>query len=458
MGRIEKTVFISYRRTHFPWAYCIYQNLTQHGFDVFIDYQSIDSGNFESVILDNIRSRAHFVVILAPSALERCSKPGDWLRREIETAMDEQRNIIPVMLEGFDFGSPLAKKHLTGKLEALGTYNGLTFIAEYMEAGLEKLRKRHLNVALEDIHLHRLTAEAEEITRIQKAAADRAPTVAVDELKAQEWLERGYRHSIYFYREYRNSKTKNDLEEAIRCFTESIHLNPSYDAYFHRGGMYRFQGNLEDAIKDYDLAIDIDPKNAKTYNERGLVWLDRGDLDKAISDYNTAIRLDVNETKALLNRGTVRRIRGDLHGALADFNEALSRRGEDDYEIAETFYQRGSLLELMGASNDALEDYKSALNSNPTLFQVWASRSNLRRKLNENDLADMDEQAARSLLKDDDEYNQACLESLLGNVAAALKLLEVGLRKKQAPKSWVRNDTDFENVRDDPRFKELVGE
>ena len=88
MGRIEKTVFISYRRTNFPWAYCIYQDLTHHGFDVFFDYQSINSGNFESVILDNIRARAHFIVILAPSALERCSQPGDWLRREIETAMD----------------------------------------------------------------------------------------------------------------------------------------------------------------------------------------------------------------------------------------------------------------------------------------------------------------------------------------------------------------------------------
>ena len=30
-GRIEKTVFISYRRTNMPWALAIYQNLTAHG-------------------------------------------------------------------------------------------------------------------------------------------------------------------------------------------------------------------------------------------------------------------------------------------------------------------------------------------------------------------------------------------------------------------------------------------
>ncbi|MEW6405427.1 MAG: toll/interleukin-1 receptor domain-containing protein [Chloroflexota bacterium] len=44
MGRIEKTVFISYRRTNLPWALFIYQNLTMHGYDVFFDYLSIDIG------------------------------------------------------------------------------------------------------------------------------------------------------------------------------------------------------------------------------------------------------------------------------------------------------------------------------------------------------------------------------------------------------------------------------
>src|SRR5688572_27783243 len=132
MKRIQKTVFISYRRTNFAWAYCVYQDLTHHGFDVFYDYEGIDSGDFESVILENIKARAHFIVILAPSALERCNEPNDFLRREIETALDEGRNIIPVMLESFDFGSPLVKGALTGKLALLGRYNGMSLIAEYM--------------------------------------------------------------------------------------------------------------------------------------------------------------------------------------------------------------------------------------------------------------------------------------------------------------------------------------
>jgi len=82
MARIEKTVFISYRRTNALGARAVFQNLTYHGYDVFLDFNGIASCDFESVILENTRARAHFVVLLTPSALKRCSEPGDWLRRD----------------------------------------------------------------------------------------------------------------------------------------------------------------------------------------------------------------------------------------------------------------------------------------------------------------------------------------------------------------------------------------
>src|SRR5262245_35586189 len=111
MARIEKTVFISYRRSGASgWALAISQNLTHHGYDVFFDYLGIASGDFEQVILENIKARAHFLVLLTPSALERVDQSGDWLRREIETALGSDRNIVPLMLEGFDFSAPSITK------------------------------------------------------------------------------------------------------------------------------------------------------------------------------------------------------------------------------------------------------------------------------------------------------------------------------------------------------------
>jgi hypothetical protein len=49
MSHIEKTVFISYRRTNIYTALAIHQNLTHRGYDVFFDYESIKAGDFEQI-------------------------------------------------------------------------------------------------------------------------------------------------------------------------------------------------------------------------------------------------------------------------------------------------------------------------------------------------------------------------------------------------------------------------
>jgi len=55
-------------------------------------------------------------VLLTLSALEHCDNPADSLRREIEAALDNQRNIMPLLLERFDFSTPKVATQPTGKL------------------------------------------------------------------------------------------------------------------------------------------------------------------------------------------------------------------------------------------------------------------------------------------------------------------------------------------------------
>ncbi len=190
MERIEKTVFLSYRRTNAPWALAIFQSLTHHGYDVFFDFSGVASGDFERVIIGNIKARAHFLVLLTPSALERCGEPGDWLRREIETALDTQRNIVPLMLEGFDFGAPGIASGLTGTLAPLKHYNALRVPVEYFDEAMQRLRDRYLNVALDAV-LHPASPFAQQAAKDEQVAAGAAPAVTEKELTAQEWFERG---------------------------------------------------------------------------------------------------------------------------------------------------------------------------------------------------------------------------------------------------------------------------
>jgi predicted nucleotide-binding protein len=183
MVRIEKTVFISYRRADEPWALAIFQDLTQHGYDVFIDYDGIASGSFETAILENIKARAHFLVLLTPTALERSRDSKTWIRREIEAALDSQRNIVPLMLAGFDFREPAIAGQLTGKLAALKEYNGIEIPKGFFAQAMRRLRDRFLNV-LVDVVLHPASLSAQQAATEQKEKA----TMALGEALHQPWL------------------------------------------------------------------------------------------------------------------------------------------------------------------------------------------------------------------------------------------------------------------------------
>jgi tetratricopeptide (TPR) repeat protein len=359
MSQIEKTVFISYRRENILGALAIYQDLTHHGYDVFFDYESIASGDFEQVILGNIKARAHFLVVLTPSALERTAEPGDWLRREIETALDTRRNILPLMLEGFSFSSPTINKYLSGKLARLKSYNALPIPAAYFEEGMERLRRRYLNVPLEAV-LHSLSDGVRQATLAQQSAASNASAVGQQELSAQAWFEKGYTQA-----------KMGQFSEAIHSYCEAIRLKPDNAlAYFNRGLTCAVQGDLEDCISDYSEAIRLNPDNALAYINRGLARAKQGDLEDTNSDYNEAIRLNPDNALAYINRGLARAKQGVLEGAISDYDGAIRLKPED----ADAYNSCGIARYNQGDLEGAIDDYDQALRLQPYDASVYYNR------------------------------------------------------------------------------------
>ena len=168
----ENTVFISYRRSVSRFAArAIFQHLRHKGYDVFMDVESIDSGDFGKIILNQIAARAHFLVILSKGTLESVRESDDWLRKEIETALDLQRNVVPVLLSDFSFEE--AKPYLTGKLAHLSKLNGLLVPDEYFEEAMARLCDRYLKQPVYGILSPTPLNEQKEVERkIEKAAED----------------------------------------------------------------------------------------------------------------------------------------------------------------------------------------------------------------------------------------------------------------------------------------------
>jgi tetratricopeptide (TPR) repeat protein len=63
------------------------------------------------------------------------------------------------------------------------------------------------------------------------------------------------------------------------------------EAYRSRGIAYSKRREYDQAIADYDKAIELDPKNAKAYYQRGYVYDIKGEHDRAMADYNKAMGL-----------------------------------------------------------------------------------------------------------------------------------------------------------------------
>lgn len=130
-------VFISYRRVGGEHsARMIRDSLTEMGYDVFFDVESLRSGNFNTKLYSVIDECTDFVLILSPDALDRCSDEKDWVRREVEYAISKNKNIVPILLRGFSFDC-----ELPDSLKILPQLNGIEASTEFFDAFIEKLQK-----------------------------------------------------------------------------------------------------------------------------------------------------------------------------------------------------------------------------------------------------------------------------------------------------------------------------
>jgi len=328
----EKTVFISYRRSVSAFiARAVFQDLRYNSFDVFMDVESINAGAFDTVILNQIAARAHFLVVLTPGAVERCAEPGDWLRREIEHAMALERNIVPLMVNNFDFRD--AEKYLTGKLETLSRYNALHVPHDYFEEAMSRLRTRFLKAVPGQIEITPPPTSEQPVVQHKIAEAENQPAPSEAELSAEQLYDRGHR-----------KWEAKQYEDAIEDCTEALRLNPRFaEAHNRRGTAYMGQADYPKSILDFDAAITLEPDYTAAYFNRGVAQAALGRYDGALTDYNTALRLNPLLTQAYYSRALARITKRDYRDAMSDYGKYLDLGG------GELFGNRAEVLEAIAA-------------------------------------------------------------------------------------------------------------
>src|SRR3990170_3886782 len=74
--------------------------------------------------------------------------------------------------------------------------------------------------------------------------------------------------------------------------TPTVSISDTVEAYLLHGNEHIAQGNYDQAIAEFNKALELDPNSVKAYDGRGIAYYYQGNFDQAITDYSKVIELD----------------------------------------------------------------------------------------------------------------------------------------------------------------------
>ena len=100
-------VFVSYRRSDGKdIARILNLAFKNAGYRCFLDYNDLEGGVFGKKLENAVLDAPVFVMVLTPDYFARCNQEGDWVRREIELALDNDKIIVPLNYDAILNGVP----------------------------------------------------------------------------------------------------------------------------------------------------------------------------------------------------------------------------------------------------------------------------------------------------------------------------------------------------------------
>jgi len=88
---------------------------------------------------------------------------------------------------------------------------------------------------------------------------------------------------------------RKDFKNSIKAYSTSLELHEYAEAYYNRGLAYAKQQKYDEAIKDFDKAIKLNPNLAEAYYNRGFVYAILGKHNRAREDMLRAGNLFTNK-------------------------------------------------------------------------------------------------------------------------------------------------------------------
>ncbi len=271
-------------------------------------------------------------------------------------------------------------------------------------------------------------------------------------------------------RQFFHNATKNFLRLGRHMFVRAADLDPQFARAFagiancdsRLVGWYSEPIPEQQILDEADQALALDPLLSEAHAARGEALFLLGRNDEAEAEFEEAIRLDPASFEANFFYARYWKVRG-IPAKAADYYVRALEVQPDDPQAPLLLQAELRTLGRMEEADKYAEMGVRRAEESVRQHPEWSRPAQLVAAV----LASIGrgeearEWMERALAIDPDDnlalYNAACTFAQLGEKERAIELLQrwapnAGLEKRL----WLRNDTDFEPLRDDPRFKQIL--
>ncbi len=211
-----------------------------------------------------------------------------------------------------------------------------------------------------------------------------------------------------FISENNTTKYQQSLQaydKAIELYDESIQSDPKdVNVWYYKGlalsnkaaimrassnfdRNYDEQGvivSLNEAVKSYERAIEINPKYLTAWKNKGIVLCSLGEYNDSLEDFDQAIKIDPKYALAWYNKGLALNQLGRYDESVQAYNKAI----EISSKNADFWYDKGNSLSSQGNYEAAIKCYEEAIRLNPSFVDAWYQKSAAYKKLGSDTVAD----------------------------------------------------------------------
>ena len=214
-----------------------------------------------------------------------------------------------------------------------------------------------------------------------------------------------------------------DMDGAIEELNGAIESNANSNVYALRGEAYMQMGNYQQALEDFNSAVEMDGVNPVAFYDRYLLNTRLENYDAALNDINNALAAQSIKPVDILNMRDLYAKRGQLNlwlknwqGAIADYTNSLARA--EGSISANVYAERAEAYTAMGEYEAAINDYTAAIRIISEQIQAAPSQEE-REAQSSNAMAYFEKSAALNLQLGKSDAARTDLESAFA-IAVAL--------------------------------------